>query len=226
MTATRILAIALLSGFAGTSRLVAADLSVYRGYRFGMNVSAAARIAGAKPSEARTIHQRPALIQELEWSSNGLPGSVADADPLKEGLLCFYNGELSRMVVTYDRYKVEGMSTDDIVQAISKTYGTAATPAAKVRYRSNYGDVAEVIARWEDAEYSYNLVRTGDRSSYAMVLFSKRLNELTETSITEAIRLDALDAPQRAIALEKRQAEADRVELEKARSANKPKFRP
>ena len=223
MTAARVLAIGLLPGLA---LLAAADLSVYRGFRFGMNLSAASKLAGAKPSEARSIHQRPALIQELEWSSNGLPGTAADADPLKEGLLCFYNGELSRMVVTYDRYKVEGMSAEDIVQAISSTYGSAATPVAKVRYRSNDGDVAEVLARWEDTEYSYNLVRTGDRSSYAMVLFSKRLNELAETSITEALRLDALDAPQRAIALEKRQAEADRVELEKARSANRPRFRP
>ena len=224
MTAARVLAIGLLSGFAITAS--AADLSVYRGFRFGMNLSAAAKVASAKPSEARVIHQRPALIQELEWSSNSLPGSAADADPLKEGLLCFYNGELSRMVITYDRYKVEGMKDQDLVQAISATYGTAVTTAAKVRYRSNYGDVAEVIARWEDAEYSYNLIRTGDRSSYAMVLFSKRLNDLAESSIAEALRLDTLDAPQRAQALEKRQAEADRIELEKARSANRPKFRP
>jgi hypothetical protein len=34
----------------------------------------------------------------------------------------FHNGELFRIVVTYDRYKVEGMTASDMIQAISMTY--------------------------------------------------------------------------------------------------------
>ena len=38
----------------------AEDFSNYRGLQFGMNLAAAAKQAGMKPSEARVVHQRPA----------------------------------------------------------------------------------------------------------------------------------------------------------------------
>ena len=43
------------------------DLSRYREFQFGMNLLAVAKQAEMQPSEARVIHQRPAVIQELEW---------------------------------------------------------------------------------------------------------------------------------------------------------------
>jgi hypothetical protein len=83
-----------------------------------------------------------------------------------------------------------------------------------------------VLARWEDADYSYNLIRTGDRSSFALVLYSKRLDALAQAAAVEAARLDAQEAPQRELEKQKKQASDDSVLLEKARSANKPNFRP
>src|SRR5207248_937419 len=50
----------------GTSMLYAGDLSTYRGLQFGMNLSAA-KTVGAKPAEARMVHQLPAVIQEMDW---------------------------------------------------------------------------------------------------------------------------------------------------------------
>ena len=47
----------------------APDLSRYREFRFGMDLLAVAKQAGMQPSEARVIHQRPAVIQELEWQA-------------------------------------------------------------------------------------------------------------------------------------------------------------
>jgi hypothetical protein len=225
MTITRATTVLLLCAGLGTSILCASDFSSYRGFRFGMDLPTAAKQAGMKPSEARLVHQRPAVIQEMDWQ----PGSPILADPLREKLLCFYNGELFRMVVTYDRYKIEGMTAEDLTEAISATYGIATRPTAEITYHSNYSnyaEVASVIARWEDPEYSYNLVRTGDGFSFAMVLYSKRLNALAEASIVEAVRLEAQEAPQKAIDLQKKKDEERRVELEKARSVNKPNFRP
>jgi len=210
----------------GGSLLGAEDLSTYRGLQFGMNLAAAAKQASMKPSEARVVHQRPAVIQELQWLPRNSSGSPFQADPVKEGLLCFYNGELFRIVVTYDRYKVEGMTASDMIQAISATYGIATRPAAQIPYHSIYGEGAEVVARWEDNEYSYNLVESGDRSSFALILYSKRLQTLAEAAIVEAVRLDAQEAPQREVELKQKKEEDSRLLLERARSVNKPNFRP
>jgi len=210
----------------GGSLLAAEDFSNYRGLQFGINLSAAAKQAGMKPSEARVVHQRPAVIQELEWLPRNSSGSPFQADPVKEGLLCFYNGELFRIVVTYDRYKVEGMTASDMIQAISATYGIATRPAAQIPYHSIYGEVAEVVARWEDNEYSYNLVESGDRSSFALILYSKRQQTLAEAAIVEAVRLDAQEAPQREVELQQKKEEESRLLLERARSVNKSNFRP
>jgi hypothetical protein len=207
--------------------LCAGDFSTYRGLQFGMNVPAAAKQTGTKPAEVRTAHERPALIQEMEWQPRSrFLADPAKADSIQEGLLCFYNGELFRIIVTYDRTKVEGMTAEDMVEAISLTYGAATKPSVEIAYHSNYGEVAAVLARWEDPEYSYNLVRTGNRSSFAMVLFSKRLDGLAQAAIIEAVRLDAQEAPQRDLAKQKRREDEERLVLDKARSANKPNFRP
>ena len=218
---------AVLYAIFGTALLSAADLSSYRGFQLGANLAATAKQAGMTPSDARLIHQRPAVIQELEWRPR--PSYQADgkaADPLRDGLLRFYNGELFQIVATYDRQRVEGMREADMVEAISVTYGTATKPSAEIAYHSNYGEVAAVIARWENPEYSCNLVRTGDQASFAMVLSLKRLDALAQAALVEAGRLDVLEAPQRAIDLQKKQEADSRLLLDKARSANVPNFRP
>jgi hypothetical protein len=207
--------------------LYAGDFSHYRGLQFGMNLSAAAKEAGTQPGDAKLLHQRPASIQEMEWQPRrSMPTDPANADPVKQGLLYFFNGELFRIIVTYDRYKVEGMTAEDMIEGISATYGAATRPKGEIAFHSNYAEVANVLARWEDPEYSYNLVRTGDQASFAMVLYSKRLDALAQAAIVEALRLDAQEAPQREIEKQKDQAEADRMVREKARSENKPNFRP
>jgi len=226
MTRARSWAIALLCSIVGTSTLSAADLSSYRGLKLGMSLAAAAKQAGTKPADARLVHQRPAVIQELSWELRSPLQTNPKPDPVKDGLLSFVNGELFRIVVTYDRYKVEGMTADDIIQAISATYGTATKPTAEIAYHSNYAEAAPVLARWEDSENSYDLVRTGDRASFALVLYSKRLDLLAQAAIIESARLDAQEAPQRELDKQKKRDDEANLVLEKARSVNKPNFRP
>jgi hypothetical protein len=210
-----------------TSLLAGADFSNYRGFRFGTGVDSAVKQAGARPSDVKLIHKRPALIQEFEWRPTSVyqPGA-SESDSVRAGLLRFYNGELFQIVITYDRQKVDGMTESDMVTAISQTYGTASKPAVKIMYHSDYGQIAAVLARWEDAEYSYNLVRSGDQSSYALVLSSKRLDTLAQSAITESARLDLLEAPQRAADLRKIQEAEAQLLRDKARSANVRNFRP
>jgi len=210
----------------GACLLPAADFSSYRGFQFGMRVSQAADVAGMKPSEAKTDHQRPVMIQKLDFQPNLFHSAVAKDDPVSEITLSFCDGELFRMAVVYDRYKVEGMTIDDMIQALSKTYGTAARPKAEIAYHSYYGETAPVIARWEDSEYSYNLVRAEDRSTFALVLYSKALEARAQTGIIESARLDALEAPQKEVDRVKKQTEENEMLQEKSRLANKASFRP
>ena len=217
----------ILCAILWTSSLWAADFSSYRDFQLGSSLAAAAEQAGVKPSEVKLVHQRPALIQELDWRPGAPYQSVVDqADPVRESLLRFYNGELFQIVTTYDRQNVEGMTEADMVEAVSRTYGTATKPAIEIPYRSNYGETASVIARWEDPEHSCSLVRTGDRTSYALILSVKRLDALAQAAIVEARRLDALEAPQRAIDRQKEQEAKRRLALDEARAVNLPNFRP
>lgn len=209
----------------GASLLTGGELGTYRGFQFGMNVSTAARQAGVQASDAKVVHARPAVIQELEWMPRTFPNARA-AEPIRDGLLSFYNGELFRIVVNYERDRVAGMTPADMVAAISKTYGAATQPNVEVAFRSNYAEVAPVIARWEDSQYSYNLVRSGYGDSFAMVMYSQRVDALALGAIAEAARLDAKEAPARAIEAEKKLQQDERVALQKARSVNAPNFRP
>jgi hypothetical protein len=200
----------------------AADFAVYRGFAFGSSVEATAKLAGTKMSGVRTVHTRPARIEEFDWE----PGAYSQVDSVRDGLLRFYNGQLFQIVVTYDRQRTEGMSTADMIDSISATYGAATRPTADIPMKSIYGDVARVLARWENPAYIYDLVRTGDQTSFALILRSKQLDSLATDAIVAAEKLDAKEAPERADALQRKLDAETRVALEKARATNKSSFRP
>ena len=212
---------ALLSAL-GIATLLGADLSIYRGVQFGGKLPIAAKQAGIPPANLRPVQTRPALIQEMDW----VPQSLGLSDPVKNGVLCFFNEELFRITVTYDRYKVEGLTSQDVIEAISTTYGPATRPEAEVPYHSIYGEIARVEARWEDEQYPHNLVRTGDQKSFALIMYSKRLEIAAEAAIVEAARLDAQEAPQKEIERQRQRNHEERLTLDKARATNKPNFRP
>lgn len=217
--------IALLSLAAGL--LPAADFSTYRGFQFGSSVATAGKTTGITQTDARLLHRRPARIEELEWRPD-VPYQLNSkrTDPVREGLLRFYNGQLFQIISIYDSQNIEGLTLEDMVEAISKSYGTASKPNAEIPFHSNYSETAPVLARWETAEYSCDLVRTGDKSSYALVLSQKKLNSLAQAALIESARLDIVEAPQRAMDLEKKIEADGKTQLNKARTANKPNFKP
>ena len=224
-----LLAFPLPAGPVSAPFIDAPDLSRYREFQFGMNLLAVAKQADVKPSEARVIHQRPAVIQELEWRPSRSIGSSPQGDPVKEVLFSFYNGELFRMVVNYDQQKTEGLTDEDMVGAISAKYGTATRPDAKIILFSSfqvYNDSEKVIARWEDSQYSFNLFRSSYQPTFGILVLSKRLDALAGAAIVEAIRLDEREAPQRQIERQKKQDEKNHAAQEQARLVNKPSFRP
>jgi len=202
------------------------DLSSYRQFQFGTSLASVAKQISMRPSEARVIHQRPAVIQELEWR---LPHSAGSTDSVDGVLFTFYNGELFRMLVTYDHFRTEGLTDEDMVDAISGKYGTATRPAEKVVLFSSsqvYNDSEKVIARWEDSQYSFNLFRSTYQPTFGMVIFAKGLDTLAQVASVEANRLDEQEAPQREIDSQKKKDAENRAEQAKARIVNKADFRP
>lgn len=210
-----------------TSLLRAADFSTYRSFQLGMGLTEATKQADRKSSDVTTVYQRPALIQELNWAphESGL-SSTAKPDPVEECLLRFYNGRLFEIVVSYDRYKIEGMTAEDLIETISTVYGMPARPSVEIAYHSLYGETAPVLARWEDSQYSYNLVPSRAQSSFALVLWSKELLPLAQGAMVEAARLNAEEAPLKEIENSKKREDDARLLLEKARAVNKPNFQP
>ena len=176
----------------------AQDLSSYRGFQFGMNLVSAAKQAGMNLSEAKTLHRYPALIQELWWQRS-FSGSSPRTDPVREVVFSFYDGDLYRMVVNYDRHRTEGLTDEDMIEAISAKYGIAATPVAVIVLFSSsqiYNDTEKVIARWEDSKYSYNLYRSSNQPTFGMLILSKQLDTLAQAAIVESIRLENRETQQ------------------------------
>jgi len=207
----------------------AQDLSKYRDFQLGMDLTTVAKQAGMEQAQAKSIHERPAVIQELEWRPGISLGSQPSTDPVKGILFGFYNNQLYRIVINYEQDNTEGLTDQDLIESISAQYGEPAMPAATIISSSSsqaYGDSEKVIARWENPEYSLNLFRFFYKSSYGMVVFSKRLNTLAQTAIAESIRLNDLEAPQREIERQRKQAEEKLTAGQKARAGNKANFRP
>jgi hypothetical protein len=73
----------------------------------------------------------------------------------------FYNSELYRIFVIYDRNRTQGLSADDLIDSISAVYGNPTRPAAIVRTGSSvlsgFNDEEKVNARWQDLRFSVNL---------------------------------------------------------------------
>ncbi|MDD5542290.1 MAG: hypothetical protein PHX83_03880 [Acidobacteriia bacterium] len=202
------------------------DLSRYREFQFGMTLPEITKQAGLDSSAATIIHTRPAVIQEIDWLPRISQSPLSQVDPVKEILFSFLNGELFRMAVYYDRDKTEGLTVEDMVEAISVQYGKATRPPAETIASATYSDGDDVIASWEDSLYSFNLFRSSYKSAFGIMAFSKRLDGLAQTATVEAIRLDEQEAPQREIERRKKEAGVERAAQEKARLLNKPNFRP
>jgi hypothetical protein len=168
------------------------------------------------------------VIQTLQWDQVSNSDLSIKERSLRSIRFNFYNDELFKMVVTYDAAGTRGLTTDDMIEAISAIYGSATKPEATIAVPtfSLYEDNQKVLARWEDAQYSYNLFRSPYGNTFGLVAISKKLDLLASNSSREADRLDKLEAPGKELALQIKQEEDKREEQEKARLISKPTFHP
>jgi hypothetical protein len=211
----------------------AQDLSRYRGYQLGMSVAAVAEEARLSPAAARPLHERPQLIQELDW----LPllqreRSPAEPEAVRMVRFTFYAGRLYQIVVTYDRNRIEGLTEADLIDAISASYGPAILVSKRIGAtrplssgESNLGVEQTVTALWEDGDHTVSLLHNSYPTGFELRLLAKAPDLLARVATLASTRLDSLEAPQ--VEMERRQKQADEslAKAESARRANKPFFR-
>ncbi len=224
--ATSRTALALLTFALMSTATLAADLSRYRDFALGTDLATIAKQTDTSVSQAKVIHSRPALIQELEWSPQPL-GPSSKTESAKAVVFSFYNGKLFRVAVSYDRYKIEGLTPQDFVDTISEIYGVATRPDAPAAITpAPYGDRREVLARWQDSQYRFDLIRSSYEPVFTLVGTMKSLEISAQAAAAESKQLDDQEAPQRDAARLASEELAAKTRLEQARLANKAKFRP
>jgi hypothetical protein len=212
--------------------LHAQDRSQYRDFRLGSSLPSVAAVAKVAPAGAKTIHQRPSVIQELDWRPSYLMTgtTAAQSDPVQRIVFSFYDDQLFKLVISYDRQKTNGLTDGDMIEAISATYGAALLQpslrkATGIESRSDT-ELGSPIAQWGDADYAVALYRSSFASEFRVVLTSPRLEMLALTAVADAIRLDEREAPQREVDRKEKEIESTRASQEKARLANKATFKP
>jgi hypothetical protein len=207
----------------------ARDLSSYREFQLGMSLVTVAQHAGIT-SEARVLHRRPELIQELMWlpAPEEAPGAHVQGDSARKVLFSFYNDQLFRIVVTYDRERTEGLTAEDMVAAISATYGLPMLPTTRNRPSLAPASSAsgKLLGNWEDSRSSLSLFRSSYLSAFGLEVISRQLDTLARVATVEAMLLDEQEAPQREIERQQNQTTEDRTKQETARRVNKGTFRP
>ena len=204
--------------------LRAQDLSKYRHFTLGMSMTRVLERTDQKMADVKVIHSRPALIQELTWWPPNLPGASFQADTVEQILFSFYNGELYKISLTYDRSSIEGLTAPDMMNAISANYGPATNvvPEVDSAKMDSYDVKQRLVATWEDSQYSFNLVRSSFTNGFGIVIYLKRANAEAELAIAESAKLDKQEGPQREAERQKKQTD----DLEATRQKNQKSFRP
>jgi hypothetical protein len=204
--------------------LRAQALSKYRHFTLGMSLTRVLERTDQKMADVKVIHGRPALIQEVTWWPPNIPGSSYRSDTVEQILFSFYNAELYKISVTYDRTSTEGLTAADMVKSISAKYGPATSVKPEVDSATNerYDMRQKPVATWGYSQYSFNLVRSSFSGSFELLIYSKRLNAEAEVALAEAVKLEKEEEPQREAERQKKQI----GDLEATRQKNQKSFRP
>lgn len=204
--------------------LHAQNYSNYRDFSLGASLTTVLKQTDQKLADVTLTHGGPVLFQEVTWWPPNAPGPTYRSDSVEQILFSFYNGALYKMSVKYDRVATEGLTEGDMVKSISEKYGRSTTPAPAIEPASidNYDAKGALVATWEDAQDSINLVHSAYSESFGLVLYSKRANAEAEFAMAETLRLEKLDGPKREAERQKKQTD----DIEAARLKNQQNFRP
>jgi hypothetical protein len=212
--------------------LAEGELSRYRTFTIGGTVASVLVETRLTPASVKTLHQRPTVLQELEWRPSmwapGMP--LVSTDPVRQILFSFADDTLYRIDVDYDSDRTAGMTNADMIEALSAIYGAPAQPGKRLRTfpPSRLDAVAQQsVAHWDDGVHVVELYRTASYGkAMRLTVTDPVVAGRARTAETRAVELDRVEAPQRERAREERAREGQRDADEKSRTVNKPVFRP
>lgn len=224
MSVTRGVALSALGVVVAICTVSAAELSRYREFDLGSSVEAVTAVTRTAERDLKTIHSRPALLQEVAWQPRYMSGApVADRGSINEIVFSFVDDQLFRMTVVYDRSRTSGLTNADMIASLTDMYGAATSPT-KASADTALG--ITVLAEWQQADAGVVLRRSQYNEAFSLVITSLPLEAMARKAQTTALMLDAREAPAREAELARKRADDQRQAEEQARTANKKVFKP
>ena len=219
--------IALLS--ASMSAQSPAALSRYRDVTLGDSLETVIHRLQVSAADVKVLHDRPAVVQELTWRARPfVSGTTVTADPLAQMVLTFHLGRLARIVATYDRERVAGLTDADLEQLLSEVYGVPLLPSTsgKIAPSPIAPSLRHAISVWADADTSVALWREGYPTRTGVTITSPATDQDLQRAIADGARLASEEAPQRERAQQAAATAALKDRDAQIRSENKAKFKP
>src|SRR5258708_36002490 len=99
MRITRTLAICVAFAFSAVAAH-GQDRSRYRDFQLGSNLPSIASLVQIPAAGAKTVHARPAVIQELDWRPpyTMIGSTKSQNDPVERIVFSFYDNQLVKLV--------------------------------------------------------------------------------------------------------------------------------
>jgi hypothetical protein len=207
----------------------AEDSGKYREFTIGSTTASVFEITGSRSSDLRTVHSRPSLLQEFVWRPRYTAGRpLPDVDPVNEMLFSFFDDQLYRIVVYYDRARTAGLTHDDLVLMLSDIYGAAVVSPVRSPTRDLFqpSDATMPIAMWEDGDTVVSLYWSDYRAAFGLAVMSQTRDAAARLAAAAAVTLDEREAPAREAARHKQDAADRKAADERTRATNKGAFRP
>ncbi len=202
----------------------AAELSRYREFELGTSVAAVTAVTLTAARDTKTVHSRPALLQEVSWQPRYMTGPpVADRNSIGEMVFSFVDDQLFKMTVAYERGRTIGLTNADMIAALTGLYGA---PASVPSRAADTVDPVAVIAEWQREDVHMTLRRSRYNESFSLVITSLSLDSLARKAQATALVMDAREAPAREAALAKNRADDQRQLEEQTRTVNMKVFTP
>jgi hypothetical protein len=205
----------------------ASELSRYREFELGSSVATVTAVTLSAERDLKTLHSRPALLQEMAWQPRYMTGPpVADRNSIGEIVFSFVDDRLFKMTVVYERARTTGLTNADMIAALTELYGAPTAPVAQPRAAADAVAPAVMIAEWRQEDTHMGLQRGRYNESFALVITSVPLDAIARKAQASALVMDVREAPAREAALLKKRADEQRQTEEQTRTANRKVFTP
>jgi hypothetical protein len=229
---TTLCRVALIVALGASMPALAQEQGQYREFQLGASVAAISALTDTRVADVTLLHERPALMQELKWitSSFGTAGrSPSRGKGVQQVTFSFYENQLYRMMVDYERSQTKGMTDRDMIDAIATMYGPPSSSKISdeaTDARGNESVASRLVARWNGPGYAVAVSRWAYGGAWRLVVEATPLAALARTADVQAALLDVQEGPQREAERSRRAQQGKNDSEAAAREANKATFQP